>query len=199
MGLKQFGFLAQKSQVSILTLCISSKRLQVVKMPFWGPGMLKLPNSYAYTTENSLNQIFHGIKVSHCFRQVFVRCSGLWFYLPSEIHVSVLCGGTDTNCYFSAMRSPIELKLGGDLGLVSQISVHDLVLRFDYFLYCKQTKEQKTRENRENRENRGFTKLAFSPIDLKLGGDIRASTRNSVVCLFCLYYCLFILLFVYIP
>jgi hypothetical protein len=42
------------------------------------------------------------------------------------------------------MRSPIELKLGEDLGLVSQISVHVLVSRFDYFLYCKQTKEQKT-------------------------------------------------------
>jgi hypothetical protein len=42
--------------------------------------------------------------------------------------------------------------------LVSQISVHVLVLRFDYFLYCKQTKEQKIRRNRENR---GLTKLAF--------------------------------------
>jgi hypothetical protein len=30
-----------------------------------------------------------------------------------------------------------------------------------------------------------------SPIDLKLGGDIQTSTRNSVVGLFCLYYCLF--------
>jgi hypothetical protein len=30
-----------------------------------------------------------------------------------------------------------------------------------------------------------------SPIDMKLGRDIRTSTRNSVVCLFCLYYCLF--------
>jgi hypothetical protein len=41
------------------------------------------------------------------------------------------------------VRSPIGLKLSGDLGLVSQISVHVLVSRFDYFLYCKQTKEQK--------------------------------------------------------
>jgi hypothetical protein len=40
------------------------------------------------------------------------------------------------------MPSPIGLKLGGDLWLVSQISVHVLVSRFDYFLYCKQTKEQ---------------------------------------------------------
>jgi hypothetical protein len=38
--------------------------------------------------------------------------------------------GTDENCNFSAVRSPIELKLGGDLGLVSQISVHVLVSRF---------------------------------------------------------------------
>jgi hypothetical protein len=44
------------------------------------------------------------------------------------------------------MRSTIGLKLSGDLGLVSQISVHVLVSRFDYFLYCKQTKEQKTAE-----------------------------------------------------
>jgi len=68
--------------------------------------------------------------------------------------------GTDENWNFSAVRSPIELKLGGDLGLVSQISVHVLFSRFDYFLYCKQTKERK---NRQNRENHGFTKLAFSP------------------------------------
>jgi hypothetical protein len=41
------------------------------------------------------------------------------------------------------VRSPIGLKLGGDLGLVSQISVHVLVSRFVCFLYCKQTKEPK--------------------------------------------------------
>jgi hypothetical protein len=65
---------------------------------------------------------------------------------PRFISVRVLLlliVGTDKNCNFSAVRSPIELKLGGDLGLVSQISVHVLVLRFDYFLYCKQTKERK--------------------------------------------------------
>jgi hypothetical protein len=61
---------------------------------------------------------------------------------------------------FSAVRSPIELKLG-NLGLVFQISMHVLVSRFDYFLYCKQTKE---RENHQNREKRSFTKLAFSPL-----------------------------------
>jgi hypothetical protein len=37
--------------------------------------------------------------------------------------------GTDKNWNFSAVRSLIELKLGGDLGLVSQISVHALVFR----------------------------------------------------------------------
>ena len=63
----------------------------------------------------------------------------------------------DKNWNFSAVRSPIGLKLSGDLGLVSQISVHVLVSRFDCFLYCKQTKEQ------QKRQNRGFTKLAFSP------------------------------------
>jgi hypothetical protein len=51
--------------------------------------------------------------------------------------------GTDENCNFSAMRSPIELKLGGHLGLVSQISTFALVSRFNCFSYCKQTKEQK--------------------------------------------------------
>jgi hypothetical protein len=50
------------------------------------------------------------------------------------------------------------MKLGGDLGLVSQISMHVFVLRFICFLYCKQTKEQKYRRNRENH---GFTKLVF--------------------------------------
>jgi hypothetical protein len=49
----------------------------------------------------------------------------------------------DKNCNFSAVRSRIELKLGGDLGLVSQISVHVLVSRFDCVSYHKLTKEQK--------------------------------------------------------
>jgi hypothetical protein len=52
--------------------------------------------------------------------------------------VCLLCVGTDKNCNFSAVRSPIELKLSGGLGLVSQISVHVLVSRFDCFSYCKQ-------------------------------------------------------------
>jgi hypothetical protein len=69
-------------------------------------------------------------------------------------------GETDENYNFSAVRSPIELKLGRDLGLVSQISVHLLVSRFVYFLYCKQTKEQK---KNTIRQNRSFTKFAFSP------------------------------------
>jgi hypothetical protein len=55
----------------------------------------------------------------------------------------MVCVGTDGNCNFSAVRCPIGLKLGGDLELVSQISVHVLVSRFDCFLYCKQKKEQK--------------------------------------------------------
>jgi hypothetical protein len=41
---------------------------------------------------------------------------------PRFMSVGVGGGGTDGNCNFSAVRSPIELKLGGDLGLVSQIS-----------------------------------------------------------------------------
>jgi hypothetical protein len=55
------------------------------------------------------------------------------------------------------MRSPIGLKLGGDLGLVSQISVHALVSRLSrLFTFCK----QKTRRNCENHR---FRKLEFSP------------------------------------
>jgi hypothetical protein len=45
----------------------------------------------------------------------------------------VVVGETDRNCNFSAVRIPIELKLDGDLGLVSQISMHVLVSRFDFF------------------------------------------------------------------
>jgi hypothetical protein len=72
-----------------------------------------------------------------------------------------VCVGTDKNCNFLAVHSPIELKLGGDLGLVSQISMHVLVSRFDsrfdFLSYCKQTNKQKTRQNC------GFRKLEFSP------------------------------------
>jgi hypothetical protein len=100
--------------------------------------------------------------------------------------------GTDENCNFSAVHYPIELKLGGDLGLVSQISVHWFQDSIVFHIVNKETKCQ-------NREKRGFRKLEFSPpfqlpstIDLKLGGDIRTRTRNSVVCFFIL------LLFVYI-
>jgi hypothetical protein len=65
-------------------------------------------------------------------------------YLPPAIHVCqfVVCqSGTNKNLNFSAVCRLIGLKLSGDLGLVSQISVHVLVSRFDYSLYCKQTKE----------------------------------------------------------
>jgi hypothetical protein len=99
----------------------------------------------------------------------------------------LLCDGTDEKYNFPAVRSPIELKLGGDLRLVSQISVHVLVSRFDYFLYCKQTKEQKTQKSQKLLFYKTCVFSAMpSPIDLKLDGDIRTSIRNSVVCLFCL-------------
>ena len=45
----------------------------------------------------------------------------------------LLCDGTDKKCNFSAMDSPIELKLSGDFVLVSQISIQVLVLRIDCF------------------------------------------------------------------
>jgi hypothetical protein len=63
------------------------------------------------------------------------------------VHVVVylLKSGTDENWNFSAMRSLIELKLGGDLRLLSQISVHALVSRLScLFTFCKQTNKQKT-------------------------------------------------------
>jgi hypothetical protein len=50
---------------------------------------------------------------------------------PRFMSVVCVCGGvvgTDENCNLSAVRSPIKLKLGGDLGLLSQISMHVLVL-----------------------------------------------------------------------
>jgi hypothetical protein len=97
--------------------------------------------------------------------------------------------GTDGNCNFSAVRSPIGLKLGGDLGLVSQISVHVLVSSLIVFYIVNK------QENKKPRKSQFYKTCVFaalpSPIDLKLGGDIRTGTRNSVVCLFCLYYWLF--------
>ena len=112
--------------------------------------------------------------------------------LPAFLRfMSVVCQSvslsiTDVNCKFSAVRSPIGLKLSGDLGLVSKISGHVWVSRFVYFLYCKQTKEQKTLKLRKSRFYKTCVFSAMpSSIDLKLGGDIRTSTRNSVVCLFC--------------
>jgi hypothetical protein len=91
--------------------------------------------SGAQTTSEALN----------CILNIFVCCNfswgGLWFHLHSEIHVCCVSLSvvveTDKNYNFSAVRSPIELKLGGDLGLVSQISVHVLASRFDYFLGAK--------------------------------------------------------------
>jgi hypothetical protein len=66
---------------------------------------------------------------------VFVRCDrevATDYSLTCLLRfMSVVCCqsvvGTDGNWNFSAVRSPIGLKLGGDLGLVSQISVHVLV------------------------------------------------------------------------
>jgi hypothetical protein len=50
---------------------------------------------------------------------------------------------TDENSNFSAVQSQIELKLGGDLRLVSQISVHALVSKFNYVSFCNQKNKQK--------------------------------------------------------
>ena len=90
----------------------------------------------------------------------------------------------------------IELKLDGDFRLVSQISIHFFVSRFNCFKFCKQAnlKNKKKQKNTETAKNTVLENYVFSPvpnpIGLKLGGYIQVSTRNSVVCLFCLYYCL---------
>jgi hypothetical protein len=68
--------------------------------------------------------------------------------------------GTDKNWNFSAVRSPIGLKLGGDLALVSQIDVR-MVWFQDLFVFYIVNKQKN--KKRQNCENRGFTKLVFSP------------------------------------
>jgi hypothetical protein len=58
--------------------------------------------------------------------------------------VSVVVVRTEENWNFSAVHSPIELKPGGDLGLVSQISVLALVSRLTrLFTFYKQTNKKK--------------------------------------------------------
>jgi hypothetical protein len=54
--------------------------------------------------------------------------------------------GADKYWNLSAVRNPIELKLGGDLWLVSQISMHALVLRLSClnFVNKKPRKSQKS-------------------------------------------------------
>jgi hypothetical protein len=131
---------------------------------------------------------------------LFVHCkfsfSGLWFHLPSDIHVCcccvVLCVGMDANCNFSAVRSPIELKLSGELSWYPRIACmfwfQDLII---FYIVNK----QKNKKTRKSRRSWFYKTCVFSAvpnlIDVKLGGDIQTSSRNSVVCLFWLYYCLF--------
>ena len=62
-----------------------------------------------------------------------------------DSYLSVVCLSVvfvmDKNLNLSAVQSPIELKLGGDLGLVSQMNA--LVSNLDRFSFCKQTNKQK--------------------------------------------------------
>jgi hypothetical protein len=93
------------------------------------------------------------IKVSLFFKTLRIFELFLFFYIPFGLvklsaatlvaadygftcpprFMSVVCCWTDKNCNFSAVRSPIELKLGGDLRLVSQISLHVLVFKIQLF------------------------------------------------------------------
>jgi hypothetical protein len=62
------------------------------------------------------------------------------------------------HCYiFSAVRSPIELKLGGDLGLVSQISV----LWFQDSIVFHIVNKQTNKKNAEIAKNAVLENLSF--------------------------------------
>ena len=71
--------------------------------------------------------MFHTMKNNFLSAATLVAADYGFAWLPRFMSVCLLFVGTDENLNFSAVRSPIELKLGGDLGLVSQISVHVLV------------------------------------------------------------------------
>ena len=66
---------------------------------------------------------------------------------PRFMSVVVVCllFGMDKNSNLSAVRSPVELKLSKTLELLSQISMHVLVLRFNCYLYCKQANKKTCR------------------------------------------------------
>jgi hypothetical protein len=107
---------------------------------------LKLSSSVLLLLEGLLYRGFSevvsllGVKGTSCCEIGTGFLSELWFYLPPEIHVCWSLSVGDKNWYFSAVRSPIELKLGRDLELVSRISVQVLVSRLDcLFTFCKQT------------------------------------------------------------
>jgi hypothetical protein len=78
---------------------------------------------------------FLGIKF-HKFLSVLTERSQRTIVLPafcdSCVCLSVVVVVTDKNWNFSAVRSPIELKLSGYLGLVSQMSLHALVSRLSF-------------------------------------------------------------------
>jgi hypothetical protein len=77
---------------------------------------------------------------------------GLFRFMCLSVCCSLLSVGTDKNWNFSVVRSPIGLKLSGDLGLVSQISVHVLVSRFGYFyIVNKQKNKKKLPKSRKSR------------------------------------------------
>jgi hypothetical protein len=71
----------------------------------------------------------------------------------------VVVVGTDKNLNFSAVRRPIGLKLSGDLGLVSQISMHVLVSRF--FILETNKRTTKTLKSRKS-QNLRFLRRAES-------------------------------------
>jgi hypothetical protein len=74
--------------------------------------------------------------------------------LPRFMYL-LLLSVTDKNWNFSAVRNPIELKLGGDLGLV--ISVQVLVLR----LVCLHVVNKQTKNLAEIAKNAVLENLSF--------------------------------------
>jgi hypothetical protein len=59
-----------------------------------------------------------------------------------------------------AISQPCAVRLSGDLGLVSQISMHALVSRLDCFSYFKQTNKQ-TKNPAEIAKNTVLENLSF--------------------------------------
>jgi hypothetical protein len=135
------------------------------------------------------------------FVYVFVRCnfscSGQNGFICPPRFMSVCCllfvcllFRTDGNCNFQPCAVQLSWNLVETLGWYPRLAC---MFWFQDSVVFHIVNKQKNKKTRKSRFYKTCVFFAMpSPIDLKLGGDIRTKTRNSVVCLFCLYYCLFI-------